>query len=180
MVGQYVPDVSRALSLDAALSAPPARLPSPAAPLSIDPTPFAEPPPHQAEQPQLQLSALQFEAGLAEEAALQDAGAAAEKPSPSPAGTGPAAAAAPGSAEASSSAAPAEAGQHGRVLEELAGREMEGPAGDEEDRIEAGYDRLGSVPALSVAPSGGCTPDWSDACSIHMHVEISTCADCAA
>ncbi|KAL4444262.1 hypothetical protein ABPG75_011999 [Micractinium tetrahymenae] len=149
VVGAYVPDVSRALSLDAALSAPPARLPSPVAPLHIDPTPFYDPPPHQAEQPQVQQQAKQPAASWADEGAQQEAGsAAASLPAT------PAAAPVGGGAEGTSTEASAGEGQHRRRLEAPAEREMEGAVGDEEDRIEAGYDRLGSVPPLSVAPSG--------------------------
>lgn len=150
MVGPYLPDVSRALSLDAALSGPPARLPSPAAPLSINPNPFAEPPVHQPEDGHAQQLAALLEA--AEGAPEEDRDAAADSPA------SPTAAPAGAAAEPPASAAPAGEGQHRRQLEEgeeePAGHELEGAAGDEEDRIEAGYDRLGSVPSLSVAPSG--------------------------
>ncbi|KAL4441494.1 hypothetical protein ABPG77_001998 [Micractinium sp. CCAP 211/92] len=148
VVGPYLPDVSRALSLDAALSGPPARLPSPAAPLSINPNPFAEPPVHQPEDGHAQQLAALLEA--AEGALHEDGASLANSPA------SPTAAPSRATAEAPAIAAPAGEGQHRRQLEEEkepVGPVLEGAAGDEEDRIEAGYDRLGSVPSLSVAPS---------------------------
>lgn len=150
MVGPYVPDLSRALSLDAALSGPPVQLPSPTAPLSVNPSPFAVPPPPQTES-------------LLVQQGEQQPGAAWED-GQTPHGVGsisadlPASSAAPSAhgSRVASDAAPGGEGQHRQRLDQPEVCDMAGEAGDEEDRIEAGYDRLGSVPPLSATPSGVC------------------------